>query len=103
MNGQLGVLYQNNEQIGGFRNWMIKSNLMPIQSKKWASYQSTWKAWGKKPYFLRVPRDNIFDVTFYLVINNILVEVYKEKVKAILPNTFPLDEYLSFNLIMEVA
>jgi len=74
---------------------------MPIQSKNWASYQPTWKAWGKKPFFLRVPKDSIFDVTFYTVINNILVEVYSEKVKATLPTTFPLDEYLAFSLVME--
>ena len=102
MNGQIGVLHQDNEQIGGFRNWTIKSDLAPVQSNTgWASYQPSWKALGKKPFFLKVPRDNIFDVTFYTVINNVLVEVYKEKVKAILPNTFPLDEYLAFSLVME--
>ena len=103
MIGQLGVIYQDSKQIGGFRNWVIKSDLMSIQSKQWASYQPSWKAWGKKPFFLKVPRDNIFDVTFYSVINNTLVEVYKEKVKAILPNTFPLDEYLAYSLVMEVV
>uniref|UniRef100_A0A6M3KGB6 Uncharacterized protein n=1 Tax=viral metagenome TaxID=1070528 RepID=A0A6M3KGB6_9ZZZZ len=103
MIGQLGTLHQDGEQIGGFRNWVIKSDLMPVQSKKWASYQPSWKAWGKKPFFLKVPKNNIFDATFYSVINNALVEVYREKIKTTLPDTFPLDEYLAFSLTMEIA
>lgn len=104
MNGYLGVLYQDGIQIGGFKNWIIQCELNPTQGgSRWATYQSTWKAWGKAPFFLETPKENIFDAKFYTIINGYLVEVYNEKVKAVLPNTFPLNEYLAFKITMEKA
>lgn len=104
MRGELGVLFQNGEQIGGFKNWVMEANLLPVQDiSRWASYQPTWKAWGKKPFFFRIPRENIFNATFYSVIQGQLIEIYNERVKAILPNKFPLNEYLAFSLRMKKA
>jgi len=104
MKGELGVLYQNGKQIGGFKSWQMKFELLPIQSAGWAAYQpSQWKAFGKQPFFLEKPTGNIFDVVFYQVFKGQLIEIYKEKVEGILPTSFPLNIYLAFSLVMRKA
>ncbi len=102
MNGQFGVLYKEGRQVGGFKAWSMKCDLQPVLDKGgWATYQpSLWKAVGKNPFFLEVPHDSIFDVTFFNVVNEQLVPVYSETVKGILPNTFPINEYLAFSMAM---
>jgi len=45
---------------------------------------------------LEKPDGNVFDVTFYNFIKGQLVEICKDKVIAVLPSSYPLNEYLQF-------
>ena len=102
MEGQLGVLYQDGKQIGGFLNWRIQHSLVPISSSdRWGKYKpSTWKATGASPWLIEKPVNDIFDVVFYKFMAGKLVENYRDKIRALLPNSYPLNEHLKFTLLL---
>lgn len=100
--GELGVFYQDGEQIGGFHDWTVTATLAPTHdfgiSQSYNSFG--WRARGRNPWILKKPRDYIFDVVFYNVIKNQLIENHRDRVKALLPNTCPINEIIEMTLEM---
>ena len=91
MNGEIGVLYQDGRQIGGFYDWEITINL---EQSSWGELgQGDWLEWQVSPQYITAvsywlvhkPKDMTFRADFYQYIRNQLVLVDSSIVQIQLP------------------
>ena len=89
MTGEIGVLYQNGQQIGGFFDWEIRVDLVPSEGFGRDSW-SSWKVNAKRTtavnyWLLGKPNGSVFDAEFYQHINDQLILMDAGKVSMEFP------------------
>ncbi len=94
MIGIIGVLRQDNEQVGGIFNWSIDATLADGIQGRWKSPKAIKKVTARSYWLVKEPDSNIFEVEFYQQVKGQLVLMDAGKVKLKLPDTTTLDKKL---------
>ncbi len=95
MNGELGVLYQEEKQVGGLYGWEIDFAYDSTVSNGWREFKIT-KGISAASYWLNfVPDGNCFDIKLYKAIRGQLVLVDSGKVMINLPSVRIFDTKLN--------
>ena len=90
MNGDIGVLYQEGKQIGGFFDWEMNISL---ESSTWQEGGGDWVNWEVTPpkitaisyWLVQKPKGTAFRADFYQYIRNQLVLADSSMVEIDLP------------------
>ena len=86
MNGELGVIYQDNKQVGGFFDWEIEVTPNVTIEKEWREYK-IFKRITTRSYWLSIVHsNNLFEAVFYKVVEGQLVLMDEGMVLIDLPH-----------------
>lgn len=86
MNGELGVLYQGDEQIGGFFDWEIDISSISTIRNGWYEFKVTKEITTQSYWLNLAPDGDCFEIKFYKVIRGRLVLIDSGKVEINLPD-----------------
>ena len=94
MDGKLGVLYQDNKQVGGFFDWDIHLVSDFTTVRGWKTFKPKKKISARSYYLVEKLKDNQFVVEFYDVVKTKLVLMDKGEAVVDLPDSKTLDRRL---------
>ena len=86
MNGELGVLYQGNKQVGGIYDWEIDIISDSTIRNGWYEHKITKGITAQSYWLTDAPDSNCFEVKFYKAIRGRLVLMDAGKIELDLPN-----------------
>ncbi len=86
MNGEIGVIYQEDKQVGGIYDWKIDITPIPTIRDGWYEFKVSKEVTAQSYWLITVPNGNCFEVKFYKVIQWHLVLMDGGKVEVDLPN-----------------
>lgn len=102
MQGDLGTLNVDGQQVGGFFDWEITVNLADTSTSAWTKYiVQNWKATAKAFWMLKVPKTDVMDAFFFFFEAGQLLQASANKVKVRLPSGYALDERMDTPIVME--
>jgi len=91
MNGKIGVLYQDKEQVGGFYNWDLHISADYTTVDGWKEYKPTKHIRATAYWLVSEINGNCFDAEFYRENNGQLVLMDAGQVSIDLPDIHTLD------------
>ena len=91
LEGEIGMLSQNGEQVGGVFDWHSRLALDYTVKNNAREYKPTKHIMARSYWLIYPIRDNTFDAEFYQVINGDLVLMEAGKVAIDLPDTETID------------
>lgn len=80
MNGELGVIYQNGKQVGGFYDWEIELAPNSTIRDGWREFKLNKEISAISYFLLKTPISNTFDAEFYKVKNKQLILIGRGKI-----------------------
>jgi len=86
MEGKLGVLYQNGEQVAGVYDWEVNLAWDSSVSKGWQKSIVIKRITAQSYWLVEPIKDNEFEAEFYQTLNNQLVLMDAGKVKVNFPD-----------------
>ncbi len=77
MNGELGVLYQEDKQVGGLYDWEIITISQSTVRDGWYDFKVAKEITARSYWLIVTPDGSIFEVKFYKAIRGQLILVDK--------------------------
>ena len=100
MDGKIGILYQEGEQVGGVFDWTITGQMASWAKGDWVETKAAKLVTALSYWLIKKPKSDIFEVKLYREIRNQLVLIDAGKVRPNLPDTDTLDRRLPATLIL---
>uniref|UniRef100_A0A6M3JSP0 Uncharacterized protein n=2 Tax=viral metagenome TaxID=1070528 RepID=A0A6M3JSP0_9ZZZZ len=101
MEGQIGVLYQNGNQVAGVYDWEVSLAFDSTVRKGWEEVKSIKHITSMSYWLVEKPQGNLYDIELYQKVEGQLILMDKGTIAINLPDTETLDRrlYAPLNLI----
>ena len=99
--GDIGTLWVEGRQVGGFLNWTIQVTVVPGSKGKLRTNKVTqWKATARRFWLLEEFGTDRMQAIFYCNDGMDLKQVSQNQVRVQLPVDYPLNQAISGELVM---
>lgn len=95
ISGEIGVLYQDDKQVGGIFNWTISASFSHGAVGRWRTTKALKLITARSYWLIEEPKGDIFRAEFYRQIKGQLILMDAGTIKLKLPDTITFDKALS--------
>ena len=101
MNGELGTLFQQGRQVGGFFDWHIDVAVLESTSRQHREFViGNCKATAQRFWMLEWPNGNAMEARFYFYRNGALLLCNVNDVILVLPEGYELNKVIERRVVM---